>query len=132
MNCFNHQTSPAVGLCKYCAKGLCPDCADTKGKYLSCKGPICELELKEIEEINEKAKKIYMIGNRKKKWTTGHLFGIFFSVFGVLSILTSISEFFIDRPWSTISLYHYLSIAMGICFILFGFAFLFKRNKLNA
>jgi hypothetical protein len=38
MRCFYHQTNEAVGLCRHCGRGLCPDCAaDTTGG-LACKG----------------------------------------------------------------------------------------------
>ncbi len=36
MQCYQHNDKSAVGTCKVCCKGLCPDCAiDTKGG-LSC------------------------------------------------------------------------------------------------
>lgn len=37
MKCFNHVGIDAVGLCKYCCKGLCTDCAVEIGKSLACK-----------------------------------------------------------------------------------------------
>lgn len=39
MRCFNHQDREAIGSCKACAKGLCPECAVDLGHGLSCKGP---------------------------------------------------------------------------------------------
>ena len=39
MHCFIHQDRNAVGCCKACGKGLCPDCAVDLGHGLSCKGP---------------------------------------------------------------------------------------------
>jgi hypothetical protein len=38
MLCFIHQDREAVGACKACAKGLCPECAIDLGHGLACKG----------------------------------------------------------------------------------------------
>jgi len=38
MRCFNHQDHEAVGCCKACGKGLCPDCAADLGHALACRG----------------------------------------------------------------------------------------------
>ena len=37
MNCFYHPNKPAIGLCKYCLRGLCYDCAAHAGDSLACK-----------------------------------------------------------------------------------------------
>lgn len=37
MNCFNHPDIPAVGICKYCQRGLCKDCAIDSGCGIACK-----------------------------------------------------------------------------------------------
>jgi hypothetical protein len=36
--CYYHPDKPAVGLCKYCQRGLCSDCAAPAGDSLACKG----------------------------------------------------------------------------------------------
>jgi hypothetical protein len=36
--CYYHPDRPAVGLCKYCQRGLCTDCAAPAGDALGCKG----------------------------------------------------------------------------------------------
>jgi hypothetical protein len=41
MNCFRHQDSSAVGLCKTCFKAVCPECAADVGNGLACKNS-CE------------------------------------------------------------------------------------------
>jgi hypothetical protein len=35
--CFYHPDKPAVGLCKYCQRGICSDCAAPAGDSLACK-----------------------------------------------------------------------------------------------
>ena len=37
MNCYYHPDTPAIGLCKYCQRGLCADCAAHAGDSLACK-----------------------------------------------------------------------------------------------
>ena len=66
MNCFNHNTVPAVGSCKACCKGLCADCACELEIGLACKGP-CETIVAEYFEMNERSKKIYGIGKYRSK-----------------------------------------------------------------
>ncbi len=36
MNCFYHPDSPAIGLCKYCQRGLCSECAAIGDDVLAC------------------------------------------------------------------------------------------------
>jgi hypothetical protein len=38
MRCFNHADREAVGSCKYCSKGLCPDCCADLAVGLACSG----------------------------------------------------------------------------------------------
>jgi hypothetical protein len=37
MNCFYHPDQTAVGLCKYCQRGLCAECAAVVDDVLACK-----------------------------------------------------------------------------------------------
>jgi len=37
MNCYYHPDKSAVGLCKYCQRGLCVNCAANAGDSLACK-----------------------------------------------------------------------------------------------
>jgi len=36
MNCFYHPIAPAIGLCKYCQRGLCTECAAVVDDVLAC------------------------------------------------------------------------------------------------
>lgn len=38
MVCYYHTDKPAVGLCKYCQRGLCSSCASRAADSLACKG----------------------------------------------------------------------------------------------
>ena len=37
MNCYYHPDTPAIGLCKYCQRGFCSDCAAHAGDSLACR-----------------------------------------------------------------------------------------------
>ena len=41
MRCFVHHDHEAVGICRACSKGLCPDCSVDLGHSISCRGD-CE------------------------------------------------------------------------------------------
>jgi len=58
MKCFYHPESDAVGICKACQKGLCPECAVDVGNGLACKEK-CEDEVRAINEFAEKNKTLY-------------------------------------------------------------------------
>ena len=36
MNCFYHPDKPAIGLCKYCQRGLCTECAAIVDDVVAC------------------------------------------------------------------------------------------------
>ncbi len=38
MVCYYHPDKAALGLCKYCQRGLCSDCAASAGDSLACRG----------------------------------------------------------------------------------------------
>ena len=56
MNCFNHPQVAAVGICKYCQKGLCPECAVDMGHGIACKDHQVEVnELYDIHFMNKQS-----------------------------------------------------------------------------
>jgi hypothetical protein len=66
MNCYRHQQSPAVGTCKTCCKGLCPECAADVGNGLACRGQ-CETKVGELNQMWERSARIYGIGTHKTR-----------------------------------------------------------------
>jgi len=48
MDCFNHIDRPAVGICKHCNKGLCPDCSTDTGAGIACTAT----RIEEVESVN--------------------------------------------------------------------------------
>ena len=53
MVCFYHPERPSVGLCKYCQRGLCTECAATAGDSLACRG-LHEERVREMDVMLEK------------------------------------------------------------------------------
>jgi hypothetical protein len=51
--CFYHNDKPAVGLCKYCQRGLCADCTALVGDSLACKG-LHEEQVRAMEAMLQK------------------------------------------------------------------------------
>lgn len=43
MQCFYHSSTPAIGICKACLRGVCKDCAAELDGGLACRGK-CEQE----------------------------------------------------------------------------------------
>jgi hypothetical protein len=57
MKCFRHSDLDAVGLCKYCQKGLCTICFADVGNGLACKN-ICEKRVRELSLWEPKNRKL--------------------------------------------------------------------------
>src|SRR5262245_57524308 len=57
MNCAHHPQTPAIGLCKNCSRGLCPECAADEGFGLACKNR-CEAEVKSLWQLIERNKRV--------------------------------------------------------------------------
>lgn len=53
MVCFYHPDRPAVGLCKYCQRGLCSECAAPAGDSLACKN-LHEEQVRALEVLLQK------------------------------------------------------------------------------
>jgi hypothetical protein len=51
--CYYHPDRPALGLCKYCQRGLCSACAATAGDSLACKG-LHEEQVRSLELLMQK------------------------------------------------------------------------------
>ena len=77
MNCYNHQSSAAVGLCKHCGKGLCAACTVDLGHGLACRGH--EAEVEAVRAMVSSARNTQTTNHRTK-----YLSPLFFLVFGAL------------------------------------------------
>ena len=124
MRCFYHHEKEAVGTCKSCGKGLCPDCAVDLGKGLACRGH-CEEDAKAMIQLIERSIKfspktenfenIVQTGRRAR--TSGAIMNI---ILGIIFMVWGISMFH-----TTIIIF-----IMGVCFMAFGvYAFLKCRIR---
>ena len=113
MHCFNHPAASAVGLCKCCSKGLCPDCAADLGHGLACKDKH-EPQVEALNMIIEKNTKLYT--DAPKNVLIAPIFylfmGLVFCIFGA----------------QTRDGFTSLSFVMGLGFVVFA-AVVFIRNR---
>lgn len=66
MNCFTHQSRVAVGVCKGCGRGLCPDCAVELTNGIACKGR-CEERVEFINKVTDVNRDVLKVANRNMK-----------------------------------------------------------------
>lgn len=113
MNCFNHQTAPAIGSCKACNRGLCSDCATDLGHGLACKH-VHEDRVKDLEMIISKSATAYKDASKNI-----YIVPVFYLFMGLVFAGYSLFEGngFTD-----------FSFVLGLGFILFG-VILFIRNR---
>lgn len=118
MNCFTHQNNVAIGLCKACQKAVCTDCAIDTGRGLACSLE-CQSEVKALNQIVDKSKRIYSIGSSSKVPPTGVLMFLFFG-----AIFTSVGIY----QYIESGRFDFVSVTMGLGFVGFS-AFSYIRNK---
>lgn len=113
MNCFNHEDTASVGICKVCGKGLCPECITDLGHSIACKDKH-ETEAEDVKFIADKVLKIYKAA--PKNTLIGPIFLLFmgavFTGFGFFSRAGFLN----------------LAFIIGIGFIVFS-AVIFVRNR---
>lgn len=84
MNCFYHPASPAVGVCKYCQRGLCSECAAVTDDVLACKGRH-EDEVHQLEQLT--ARNLFQSKRVRSVYMRNAIFyglvGVAFAGFGV-------------------------------------------------
>jgi len=81
MRCFYHPQSDAIGLCKFCCKGLCPQCAVDLAHGLACKDR-CEREVAGMQEMIAKEKIEY-----EKRSSTLSLYGVLYFCVGLAFLI---------------------------------------------
>lgn len=87
MVCFYHPDKPAIGLCKYCQRGLCSDCAISVEDVLACKGRHAE----QVHMLEEMTKQNILKSKRTRSdYYRNTIFygtvGLLFTAFGVSQI----------------------------------------------
>jgi hypothetical protein len=113
MQCFNHQESAAIGMCKHCCKGLCSACATDLGYGLACHG-VHEEQVTCTHAMVTKAARLQAV-NRSNKYLSPAFFivtGVLFATWGFVS----------DRGVAN------FTFGLGVVFLLYG-AFLLSAVR---
>ena len=95
MNCYYHPSQPAVGICKHCQRGLCPNCAtlvistplNPSDDSLACKDRH-EENVRALNQMNERnllASTRTGANYRRNAWFY-LLTGLLFAAFGIYQV----------------------------------------------
>jgi len=123
MRCFYHHDREAVGSCKSCGKGLCPECAVDLTKGLACRGR-CEADAKAVIQLVERNIQLSPTTSRLVQASgsaraAGAIFlvacGVVFLGFGLLS----------ERRMD-------LVVILGACFLGYGLFLLIWSRRIAA
>ena len=87
MNCYYHPEKSAVGLCKYCQRGLCSECGANAGDSLACRG-LHEEQVRAMEALMQKnILQSKRVGSDYLRNTIFYgVVGIFFTAFGAFQL----------------------------------------------
>ena len=117
MHCFNHNDRDAVGICKYCQKGLCLDCAADLPSGIACLGKH-EKRVEAIDNMVARAGQVQATAARSR-----YVFSAYFAAMGVAIL---ISTLVLDKGDKLLT-------AMGVGFAFLGAAaFVINRKAYGA
>jgi hypothetical protein len=118
MNCFNHRTVTALGICRSCGKALCAECVVEMPNAVSCKGE-CEARNKMLNSMMNENAKIATTTNTNIRSASVFriIFGLAFVVFGAWCYARLGKEMGV------------FFIAMGGLLIVFGLYFMRRRTQ---
>lgn len=113
MKCFYHHDKDAVGVCRHCLKGICPDCAVDFKDGIACKNT-CE------EKAKATARLVSVNINAQKGLKTGRFMGpVFLSILGLI---------FLGWAWYCGDLFRFSGMA-GMAFLGMGITTLIYNMK---
>jgi len=128
MNCFYHQSVVAIGTCKSCGKGLCPECTVDLGQGLACKGK-CEDAVKALTDLIDNNIKRAAINRELIDSAKGtrYIGAAFYLLFGLLVLGFVLYRYALDEIQSP----DFLFMGIGILFLGFGLIALRKAIQLS-
>lgn len=115
MRCYNHHDRDAIGCCKACQKGLCPECATDLEHGLACKDKH-ETLVETYNMIIERNAKVYSAAPRNV--LIAPLFYFFMGLVFIWSGLASKQGF------------TSLGFIMGTGFVVFAVVVLFRNRQM--
>jgi hypothetical protein len=125
MNCFYHPTIVAVGTCKSCGKGLCPECADDLGKGLACKKH-CEDQVQGLIRLTDYS--IALVDAKKGNLRGGVMTSVgYYLASGALFIIAALCMVGTDSAQWGVALFLF---AFGAILLIVGFQTLRRARSL--
>jgi hypothetical protein len=118
MQCFSHRSAVAVGVCRACGRGVCPDCARQGAFGIVCSDPCAEFVATQIEMI-ERAKRVYAMGGHRQRFPGP---AIIFILMGVVSLVFGVTASLHDFSDGA------FPIALGVVFLI-GAAIVWRRYR---
>lgn len=109
MECFEHPGATGVGICRGCGKAVCRECAISLPRGLAC-SPACEVDVAELNEMNERGKRIYGIGQYKTNQLPSGVL-VWLLLTGAMVSMSGYFYFATDRI-------DYLTTTMAVLFLL--------------
>lgn len=123
MHCYYHQDREAVGSCKSCGKGLCPECAVDLTKGLACRGH-CEEETRALIALIEHnmtmqsgASRLTQAGGSARMASS-----LFFLATGAVFLISGLRS---ERGLTFVTI-------LGVCFLAYGLFHLLWSRRLAA
>ena len=104
MHCYYHPDRPAIGLCKYCQRGLCSECVANAGDSLACKG-LHEEQVRAMEALMEKN-----ILQSKRVGSDYFRNTVFYGIVGILFAAFGLSQI----KWLGLQAVVYLAIGLAL------------------
>lgn len=119
MNCFYHNDTSAVGICKACNKGICIECATDLKHSLACKNK-CEKQAQLIEKI------IQMSGEAvRSSMRTFFTVSLIFIVPGLIFLFFGLQT---EPIFSITNMLGLFMTTIGVAYIIFMYRYR-KRTK---
>ncbi|HOX03876.1 MAG TPA: hypothetical protein P5555_09135 [Candidatus Paceibacterota bacterium] len=115
MHCFYHREQEAVGSCKSCGKGLCPECAIDLGKGLACRGR-CEADVQAVIDLVDRNIRLQPAANRliQGGGSVRIASALFFMATGAVFLFYGLTS---DREMPMV-------LVLGVCFLAYGLFYL--------
>jgi hypothetical protein len=121
MRCFVHHDHEAVGICRACNKGLCPDCAVDLGHSISCRGA-CEQKAQKMHA--EFVRGIAMM-NRSEAILNAQKRGRFI----LLAFCILLGAVYIGFNFSARDPFNFGTVS-GAIFLIFGLALFVRQHRM--
>ncbi|MCZ2115205.1 MAG: hypothetical protein LC131_15455 [Anaerolineae bacterium] len=105
MICYTHRDNRAIGICKYCGKAVCDECAIVDNSGIAC-SERCHQELLAYAVMAEKSKAVYGMKSGRIPITTIFLLaaGAVFLLMGVYFASKGIATWLLLLPMAVIFL----------------------------